>query len=72
MLNIAFSSYDEGKFSIKIINLKGSLLYNSELFSESDVVSNLQVDISEYQSGIYMVVIQSGNSVYYNKLIVFH
>ncbi len=72
MLNIAFSSYDEGKFSIKIINLKGSLLYNSEMFNESDVVSNLQVDISEYQSGIYMVVIQSGNSVYYNKLIVFH
>jgi hypothetical protein len=72
MLNIAFSGSYEGKYSIKIFNMNGGLLYNSELFNESNVVSSLQVNITDFQSGIYMVVIQSGDSIYNNKLVVFH
>jgi len=72
LLNITFSSSEEGKCLVKVINMKGCLLYNTELINESEVVSNLQLDISDFQSGIYGVIIQSGESTYYSKLVVFH
>lgn len=64
-LNFSYKSEITKNLSVKVYNLKGSLLY-SQVSNENDFTIN----IGDFMSGVYMIIIQNGLKSEFHKIIV--
>ena len=58
-----------GKGCISMFDMTGKLMYKQNLEGDR-IVKTLQMDISEFQSGMYLVTFTSGDKVFTQKLAV--
>jgi len=57
-LNIVFNKNVSGLKTIEMVNITGETVYNKNIGSLSGIL-NYEIDISEYNSGVYFVIIRS-------------
>ena len=68
MLNVSLANSNIKKFSISIFNSNGIQVYSqNDLNLRSEI---LQIDISQFSSGIYFIQIQSGKLFETQKVII--
>ncbi len=68
-LNIEFGASETGKCRLDILNILGHVMYSDHNISLNSEKS-LQINISDYPEGIYIIRIQTDNSTIYQKKII--
>ncbi len=53
-----------GKAEITVCNSLGQII-----ISEKDAVSSLEIDTQHWQTGIYLLSVQHGNSIVFRKIV---
>lgn len=69
-LNIQLSGKISGESQISIFNLSGAKVYEG-LVSANANLNHYQVNISDYQPGIYVLIVRSGNEFYRKEVAIY-
>jgi hypothetical protein len=68
-LNVRFANAPCGLYVLELIDLNGKAVY-SELHSDSDISSNVKIDVSNYQKGTYLLRVFYGNKNSTQKIVL--
>jgi PKD repeat protein/photosystem II stability/assembly factor-like uncharacterized protein len=66
-LTIEYSGYLKGKCFVEIYDLKGSLVFNKQIFIES---STTELDVSDLKNGMYLLILKNHIDVRQRKLFI--
>ena len=69
LLNIDFTSTVQKKYTISLLDIQGRLVYSRELESEIGL-NHIELNVSEYQKGIYFGYLTSDTEKRSLKVIV--
>jgi len=68
LINLNFNSSNSNSAIIKILDLKGNLIYMNTIQVSQDN-SNAVVDMSKFLSGIYFIEIKIGKDIFHKKIV---
>ncbi len=67
-LNFELRFSEKNNITIELIDITGKLIYN---YNKNGVLDwLLQINLSDLSKGLYLSVIKTNKSIYYNKIIV--
>jgi hypothetical protein len=67
MLNIKWDGLQEEKVNLIVTNVQGQVLVATEVVASA---GHYNLPLSSYANGLYICILQSGSSKYYNKFVV--
>jgi hypothetical protein len=69
--NIEFTAVAEGRFSLALYDLKGSLLKNLAAGkTESNQFFSFELDVTAYPAGVFLVKLTTGQGVLTKRIVV--
>jgi hypothetical protein len=60
---------DQESMLVQIFEISSSKLMHEEVFNNQGINSHLNLDISNFNSGVYLVAMNSGSKIYFIKFV---